>query len=292
MGEFGGVGFMSNEQTILVTGAKGMIGSQLVQGLLDAGYTVIGLDRTGKETHTDNYHQYQVDLDDKKSFSEIAIQADRFIHLAALAHTAGEKDLSWERYKHINVECAKNVFETAGDRPVLFISTVDVYGFYDGKDPVNGKTELHPVTNYGKSKALAEAECKKLKNYTIFRFSPVYTSEIKRDIQKRYYLKFPNIAYQIGKGTSYEILNIKIAVNEMVEWCGEEPGNDIKIIKDSEPMWTPDYVKSEKKAGRSKVVLHFPRWMINAGYVILKGILGENNKVYLLNKAVHPLKSE
>ena len=33
--------------TILVTGAKGMIGSQLVNGLLNAGYVVIGVDRIG-----------------------------------------------------------------------------------------------------------------------------------------------------------------------------------------------------------------------------------------------------
>jgi hypothetical protein len=105
-------------------------------------------------------------------------------------------------------------------------------------------------------------------------------------------LKYPNIAYQIGKGSSHEILNIKNAVRAMVKWCAEEPKNDIRIIKDEKLMWTPDYLHSEKQAGRAKIILRFPRVLINCGYIILKGFLGENEKTYLLNKAVHPLKSE
>ena len=271
-----------------------MIGSQLVKSLLDVGHVVIGVDRTGDETCGGNYYHYKADLADKERLQKIADsnKVARFIHLAALAHTLNEKDLSWEHYKHVNVDCAKNVFAVAGDRPVLFISTVDVFGFFDGKEPVNRESEIHPVSNYGKSKALAEEECKKLKHYSIFRFSPVYTDEIKRDIQKRYYLKYPNIAYQVGNGSSYEILNVRRAVAAMVDWCTSEPKNDITILKDETPLWTPDYIATEKQAGRAKIVLRFPKWMINAGYGVLKGILGENEKTYLLNKAVHPLRTE
>ena len=280
--------------TILVTGAKGMIGSQLVKGLLDAGHVVIGIDRADEETCESNYYHYKIDLADKERLQKIADsnRVDRFIHLAALAHTAGESDLSWERYKHINVDCAKNVFDVAGDRPVLFISTVDVFGFYDGKKPLNGESLIHPISNYGKSKALAEEECKKLRHFTIFRFSPVYTDTVKRDIQKRYYLKYPYIAYQVGKGTAFEVLSISGAVAAMLGWCDEEVRNDVKIIKDERPLWTPDYIKTEKSEGRAKVVLRFPQWVINCSYGVLKRIIGENEKTYLLNKAVHPLRTE
>lgn len=280
--------------TILVTGANGMIGSQLVKELLNAGYKVIGVDRNGIEISGENYRQYKVDLADKTQLKAIAESnmADRFIHLAALAHTVGENNLSWEQYKHMNVDCAKNLFEVAGNKPLLFISTVDVFGFYDGKNSVNSSTPIRPVSNYGKSKAMAEEECKKMSHYTIFRFSPVYTDEIKRDIQKRYYLKYPNIAYQIGKGTEYEILNVRKAVRCMVDWCREEPENDIKIIKDDKPLWTPDYIKAEKCKGHAKIVLRFPQWMVTVGYAVLKKIFGENEKTYLLNKAAYPLRTE
>jgi len=284
---------VENTTTILVTGAKGMIGSRLVEELLTVGYKVVGVDRRDVDG-SEAYCYCQADLADKERLVEIVntLKVDRIIHLAALAHTAGEADLSWERYKHVNVECAKNVFEAAEDRPVLQISTVDVFGFYDGKKPVNGDTELHPVSLYGKSKAMAEEECKKLKHFSIFRFSPVYTDEIKRDIQKRYYLKYPNIAYQVGKGTEYEILNICNAVAAMVDWCKAEPKNDVRIIKDKDRMFTPDYIRAEKAEGRAKIVVRLPQWMVNCGYAVLKGILGKNEKTYLLNKAVHPLRSE
>ena len=57
-------------------------------------------------------------------------------------------------------------------------------------------------------------------------------------------------------------------------------------------MKTTDYIKAEKEEGRAKIVLHFPNWAVNIGYRVLKGITGENKYTYLLNKAVHPLRSE
>ena len=66
-----------------------MVGSRLVEELLKAGHYVIGIDRTGKEACGGNYTQYQADLADKERIKKIANtnKVDRFIHLAALAHT-------------------------------------------------------------------------------------------------------------------------------------------------------------------------------------------------------------
>lgn len=280
--------------TILVTGAKGMIGSQLVKGLLAAGHTVVGIDRSSDTSCGGQYFHHMCDLDDKDRLQIIFenYKIDRIIHLAALAHTVGLKkeQLTDEIYYKVNVENAKNIFQMAGTIPVLFISTVDVYGFT--KSVVTVDSPVNPITIYGKTKMLAEKECKKLPHFTIFRFSPVYTDEIKRDIQKRYYLKYPKIAYQIGKGTEYEILNVKKAIQVMVDWCSEKPQNNIRIIKDEKVMWTPDYIKAEKAEGRAKMVLRFPQWIVNCGYKVIKGITGENKYTYLLNKAVNPLRTE
>ena len=51
-------------------------------------------------------------------------------------------------------------------------------------------------------------------------------------------MKYPNIAYRIGKGTEYEVLNVRNAVSAIVDWCREEPKNEIRIIKDAERMHT------------------------------------------------------
>ena len=277
---------------ILVTGARGLVGSNLIQRLLKKEYEVIGVDRRKDSFVAEKYRHYEIDLSDSTKFQEIVTKEkpDRVIHLAALAHRKGQSDLSWERYYQVNVQNAINVFQGAGDVPVLFISTVDVFGFTKGV--VTVKTVPRPVTNYGKTKLLAEKECMRLcKYYDIFRLSPIYTKEVKRDIQKRYYLRYPNIAYQIGKGSEYEILNIDNAVMEMVEWCSKKPCDSIRIIKDDKKMWTPDYIAAERKIGNAKMVLYFPKWLVFLGFHFLM-LTGKNKYTYLLNKAVYPLRSE
>lgn len=280
--------------TVIVTGANGMIGSYLVKGLLTKGYSVIGLDRRGVELRTEvkNYKCYITDLADKEALDQIFAENNitHTIHLAALAHTKGVSDLSEVAYHQANVINAQNVFEAAKETNILFISTVDVYGFV--KDTVNSKTEVNPVTVYGKTKAEAEEILRKQGGkFNIYRFSPVHTEKVKRDIQKRYYLKYPDWAYIIGNGSEYEVLNVNKAVQEMVDWVTTEPDGKIRIIKDEHRLETAKVIEQERKEGRAKHVLYFPRWIVLAGYHALM-ITGKNKYTYLLNKAVHPLRSE
>lgn len=276
---------------ILVTGAAGMIGSATVDALLADGYEVIGIDR--REYHSDSplYKHFVVDLGDAQALSRIFKECsiDRVIHMAALAHTVRGESYSVDDYTYFNVECAQNIFQSAGNIPVLFISTVDVYGFV--RDVVDGETPTAPISPYAVSKVQAEEKCRQLLHYTIFRFSPVYTPTIKRDIQKRYYLKYPKIAYRIGKGTEYEILDIRNAVAAIVQWCSEAVKNEIRIVKDPKPMDTADYIRMEKAEGRASFVLYVPRWLVKFGYTILKIFLGQRSFTYLLHKAVYPLQS-
>lgn len=285
------------DKTVLVTGASGMIGGFLVRALSKEGYNTLGLDCCPAKS--EGYIHITADLSDKKALEAVFenYTVDKVIHLAALAHTGGQQDLSYERYYKINVTCAANIFEAAFKKkiPVLYISTADVYGFVKGV--ATPETELAPVSVYGKTKALAESELKRLSKeydiaYTVFRFAPVYTDEIKRDIQKRYYLKYPNLAYIIGKGTDYEFLHINTAVKRMVDWVGGEPLNDIQNIKDEKMVNTAECIGLEKAEGRAVHVIKFPLWFIRLGFGFIKLVTGKNKYTYLLNKAVNPLRTE
>lgn len=279
---------------ILVTGSAGMIGGYVVKGLIEQGHTVIGVDRRKTDDEYPGFTQVVLDLGNKdevmRLFAENKI--DRAIHLAALAHTAGMKNLTWETYRHINVECAENVFEVCAkhDVPVLFISTVDAIGMVKGT--ITPDTELNPISNYGKSKALAEGRLKVIcPVWNIYRFSPVYTPDVKRDIEKRYYLKYPNWAYKIGKGGQFEVLNVTGAVAAMVDWVGKEVDNTIHVIKDHELLDINDLIKAEKAEGRAKHVIWVPRWMVLCGYYVIKLIFGKSNKTYLVFKALWPFRT-
>ena len=283
---------------ILVTGSAGMIGSYVVKGLIDKGHTVVGVDRRKSEiagqARNEALKEVVLDLSSKEDvmrlFEENKI--DRAIHLAALAHTVGVADTSWEAFKKVNVDCAENVFEACAkhDVPVLFISTVDAIGMVKGV--ITPDTELNPISNYGKSKALAESRLKEIcKVWNIYRFSPVYTPEIKRDIEKRYYLKYPNWAYKIGEGGQFEVLDINGAVSAMVDWVDKDVDNTIHVIKDKELLDINDLIKTEKAAGRAKHVLWFPKWFVKCGYYVVRLVFGKSNKTYLVFKAIWPFRT-
>lgn len=279
---------------ILVTGSAGMIGEYVVRGLIEKGHTVIGVDRRTSDAKMQGVEQLVLDLASKdevmRLFDEHKI--DRAIHLAALAHLKGVKDTSWEAFKKINVDCAENVFKACAvhDVPVLFISTVDAIGMVKGL--ITSETELNPISNYGKSKAMAEGRLKEIcKVWNIYRFSPVYTPEVKRDIEKRYYLSNPNWAYKIGEGGRFEVLNINGAVAAMVDWVDREVDNTIHVIKDPELLDINQLIATEQAEGRAKHVLHFPRWAVVCGYHAVKMIFGKSNKTYLVFKALWPFRT-
>jgi len=209
-----------------------------------------------------------------------------------LAHTTGVTDTSWEAFKKVNVDCAQNLFEACAKHnvPVLFISTVDAIGMVKGL--ITADTELNPISNYGKSKAMAEGWLKDIcSSWTIYRFSPVYTEDVKRDIEKRYYLKYPDWAYLIGGGQQFEVLNVKKAVASMVDWVDKGVDNTIHIIKDEELLDSAKVIAEEKAEGRAKHVLRIPRWMVVCGYYCIKLVFGKSNKTYLVFKALWPFRT-
>ena len=279
---------------ILVTGSAGMIGSNVVKGLIDKGHTVIGVDRVKPNEEYESFIPVILDLSSEEDLMRVFAEnkINRCIHLAALAHTAGVKDLSWEAFKRVNVDMAENVFEACAKNnvPILFISTVDAIGMVKGV--IKPDTPLNPVSNYGKSKAMAEGRLKEIcKVWNIYRFSPVYTAEIKRDIEKRYYLKYPNWAYKIGKGEKFEVLDIMGAVHAMVSWVDKDVDNTIHIIKDQKLLDVNKLLVEEKAQGRAKYVLCIPRWVVLCGYYVIKLVFGKSNKTYLVYKALWPFRT-
>lgn len=271
-----------------------MIGSNVVKELIDKGHTVIGVDRVKPNEEYESFIPVILNLSSEEDLMRVFAEnkINRCIHLAALAHTAGVNDLSWEAFKRVNVDMAENVFEACAKNnvPILFISTVDAIGMVKGV--IKPDTPLNPVSNYGKSKAMAEGRLKEIcKVWNIYRFSPVYTVEIKRDIEKRYYLKYPNWAYKIGKGEKFEVLDIMGAVHAMVSWVDKDVDNTIHIIKDQKLLDVNKLLVEEKAQGRAKYVLCIPRWVVLCGYYVIKLMFGKSNKTYLVYKALWPFRT-
>ena len=272
-----------------------MIGGYVVKGLIEKGHSVLGVDIMTSPWSDPWFFQTVLDLSSKEGINQLfeGKKIDRCIHLAALAHTKGVADTSWKAFKHINVDCAVNLFEVcaAHNVPVLFISTVDAIGMVKGT--ITPETKLNPISNYGRSKALAEGRLKDIcRVWNIYRFSPVYTEDVKRDIEKRYYLSYPNWAYLIGGGQQFEVLDVKGAVAAMVNWVDKKVDNTIHIIKDEELLDSAKVIAEEQADGRAKHVLRLPRWLSECGYYVIRLVFGKSNKTYLVFKALWPFRTQ
>ena len=256
---------------ILLTGASGMLGSRAARALCARGHRVIGVDRAEARCAHRNYTHVQCDLTRPAEVSRLfdAHKVDRVIHLAALAHVTNETDLGWNRYFRLNVLVSHHIFENAGKRgiPVFFSSTVDVYGM--NPLTISEDTPIDPVGGYARSKAMAERRLYQLMGKTPFmvaRFAPVYTEDDHHDIQKRYYLKYPKLAFRVGRGTKYHFLAIARAVDVICAWADrEEAPRGVAIFADETVLDSGELIRKEKTEGRAKHTLVLPEFVRGLG---------------------------
>ena len=252
---------------ILLTGASGMLGRRAAAALCERGHRVIGVDLSPAQCTHPGYTHVQCDLTRPAEVSKLfdAHPVDRVVHLAALAHVTNETDLGWNRYFRLNVLISHHIFENAGKRgiPVFFSSTVDVYGM--NPLTISERTPFAPVGGYARSKAIAEDRLCALMGNTPFmvaRFAPVYTEEDRHDIQKRYYLKYPDVAFQVGKGTRYHFLAIARAVEVICAWADRaEAPRGSAIFADEAALDSAELIREEKAAGRAKLALRLPEFV-------------------------------
>jgi UDP-glucose 4-epimerase len=121
---------------VLITGVAGMIGSHLLDYLIDKRYEIIGTDNLsfGKleniqaNMDKENFKFCRVDITDAETLKILAKDMDMIVHLAAVKKVS-ELDSSMATLK-INVQGTENVLEAARiwGCKVIFASTSDVYG--------------------------------------------------------------------------------------------------------------------------------------------------------------------
>ncbi|TFH14956.1 NAD-dependent epimerase/dehydratase family protein, partial [Candidatus Bathyarchaeota archaeon] len=145
---------------VLVTGATGQIGSELVPNLQKQ-FGVANVIASGRrEPQGDFKGVYEViDVLDKKRIDEIVKQydIDEVYHLAALLSAKGEMhpETAW----NINIEGFKNVLEVARERNIQKIfhpSSIAAFGPETPRDKTPQETVLKPRTMYGVTKVTGE----------------------------------------------------------------------------------------------------------------------------------------
>ena len=145
----------STRRKVLITGARGRIGTCLIEGLKDR-YDLRLHNRT-PETQPEGFEHVTAVLADYDAVCPIMEGIDTVIHMAANPRVSAP----WEDILNDNIIATRNVLEAAkeaGVRRVIFASSNHSMGMYDrdGEWPVYVTMPVRPDSHYGASKVIGE----------------------------------------------------------------------------------------------------------------------------------------
>jgi len=173
-------GALKKKTKVLVTGVGGFIGSHLAESLIKKGYEVVGLLAPEEDSpwirNLDATFIY-VDITDKESLYKSVKGITYIYHLASLLGGS-----HCEKIFQTNFEGTKNLADVCLDLGIklkrfLFTSSVAAIGPGQKKEIFDEEVRCKPVSDYGRSKLLAEQFLHSVKTrlpITIVRLPLVY----------------------------------------------------------------------------------------------------------------------
>jgi len=270
-------------ERILVTGARGFVGTPLVQALLKKGYLVRATSRTSTEDSNDNGHDsvehYRFDLvDDNPDYEGLLEDVDVVVHLAAKVHAVDKSGDNVSDYNKINTIGTERLAKAAsanGIKRFIFLSSIKVNGernlsdnkgkipaFNEGDDPC-------PQESYAKSKLGAEDAIRKIcheskMDFIILRPTLVYGPGVRANflslinaVNKNYPLPLASIK---NKRSLLYVGNLIHAIMLSVSY--PEKANRIFLVSDTD-ISMPELVrKIASLLGKRALLFYFPvKWL-------------------------------
>ena len=291
------------DMKIIVTGASGFIGKEIVAELQKENFEIIRLVSPKSEAKSDNLEEaltkkstFFVDISDYKNFRELEKlkNVEAIIHSAGLAHQFGITEK--QKFEAVNVRGTENVARLSakiGVRQFILIGSTAVYGI---KRNVKGieknknslafdeNSDCYPETDYAQSKLDGERVCIKICGQnkiplTIFRLAPVIgegnsgnVERLIRSIDKKRFL-------WIGKGNNLKSLIYKGDVAKACRRILSEKKGETEIFNlAAQPLPMNEIVNEIASALGKKV----PGFYIPPSF--LKAVFGVNTKIFGFRK--------
>ncbi len=165
---------------VVVTGARGFLGSKVVKLLVEGGQLVRATDRIA--TAADCGAEFiEADICDPETLAPAFRNADTLIHAAGLAHVFDQRPDAAGEFDRVNVQGTVATAEAAvraGVKTMVLVSSVSVYGRH-GMRAVDESVPCRPEGPYAVSKYLAEKRAIEIAhssgmNLTILRLTTLY----------------------------------------------------------------------------------------------------------------------
>lgn len=145
---------------VMITGASGFVGQQLVKALKKQDIYVVGVGRKLVKSEADIFYAIP-DFDANKAWREPLKDCVAVVHLAARVHVMHEKAINpLEEFRKVNVECTLRLAQeaaNAGVKRFIFISSIGVNGNTTAIGrPFSANDKPQPNNPYAISKFEAE----------------------------------------------------------------------------------------------------------------------------------------
>ncbi|AFZ56952.1 NAD(P)-dependent oxidoreductase [Anabaena cylindrica FACHB-243] len=165
---------MTNQRKIFMTGASGLIGSELVKQISTLGYSVNAIYRKNISLQHKNINWIKADLSDidVESIKPFLNDVDILIHNAAstiIGNTLAEE----ERIRKTNIDASVKLFQLAGKAGVKKAIFTSSFSFIQKPLPsiIVESSPINAVTPYGMSKHLGENYLKEYAEKYGFKFN-------------------------------------------------------------------------------------------------------------------------
>ena len=198
-------------KTAFITGASGLIGTEISEALLGKGFKVVGVDNT-PNTHVDNpnYTFIQASVEDK----DAVIQAMSENPIDVLIHAACTVDndlpnVITPAHEKQSAAVDKYLYKAAinaGASDMILISTHQIYAQQKTREPIRETADEKPATAYAKMKYESEkALVKSVKGAgstkgVIARICPIYTKSYAPNLHARIFDPKDGCSYIYGYG--------------------------------------------------------------------------------------------
>ncbi|MDZ7611645.1 MAG: dTDP-4-dehydrorhamnose reductase [Candidatus Moranbacteria bacterium] len=251
---------MKNNKKVLILGANGMLGEELVKSFQKGGYSVLAWDVE------------ELDITNKEKTGEAIKRENPFLIINAAAYNAvdqAEEKEEFEKAMQINAYAPENLAKIAKETEAIFVHFVSDYIFDGKKGEYVEDDQPCPISNYGISKAEGEKRTQNAGG----KYYLIRTSKI-----------FGKSAEQEGAKKSFFEVMLSLAKEK----------NELKVIDSEKSCFTyaPDLARAVKSLVENKHPFGIYH-LVNEGAVTwYEGVL-ELFKIAGINEVkVRPVKPE